>query len=251
MISAVGAWPRRIRSAASTRMTVGATAVIATRASRAATVPVECHERRRTDDRDLHRRPVLEPQVRAPDPAGGSRRDDDARRAAPRVPGSSVRGRRGTRRPGRSANPAAERSSTEASKTSNGDPVSIAGEALHRLPPSVPRWRVAGEPTRADESERADQRSRTERGPLEIGMGRQGADAQPAIRGLGELREPGQPVDRDDGLWKRLPAAPGRDDEVGAARDHTGARAELGEQAERVVERGRRVERPRRDGDRH
>ena len=48
--------------------------------------------------------------------------------------------------------PRTDATSTDASSTSSGGSASPAGEAVPRLPPSVPRFRICGEPTVRDAS---------------------------------------------------------------------------------------------------
>ena len=124
-------------SASGTRRIVGASAVIATRAS-AIDVALEPHDGGRADDGDLHLAPVLEPHVRAAG-AGRDRRQRDGgqqlARLGGRPPGPGpqlverdVAGAR--RRPRRRV--------TTPPRQSSGPPVSIAGDAFMTLPPIVP-----------------------------------------------------------------------------------------------------------------
>ena len=68
------------------------------------------------------------------------------RRRARRRPARCARGRPGTP-PAAAARPAVPASSTRASSINSGGSESPAGEAVPRLPPSVPRLRIWGEPT--------------------------------------------------------------------------------------------------------
>ena len=55
----------------------------------------------------------------------------------------------------RTAQSAADATTTSASYTSSGGKASPAGEAVPRFPPNVPRFRICGEPTVRDASARA------------------------------------------------------------------------------------------------
>ena len=93
-------------------------------------------------------------------PVGGSRNVDRDEKLV---------GMRGRLRPGPprdprsrpSGCPVGERSVADAPKQTSGPPVSIAGDAFIRLPPTVPCARVAWEPTIAQASASAVKRCRT------------------------------------------------------------------------------------------
>ena len=131
---------------------------MAIRASRT-TAAVEPHHGRRADDRDLHLSPELESHVAA----ARSRRSSGSSTATMQLvrtdsgPAGTAE-QVGERNP--TARPLVERTSTSAPKQSSGPLVSAAGDALAMLPPIVPTFRVAGEPTIEAASAMAVQRSR-------------------------------------------------------------------------------------------
>ena len=145
------------RSASATRRIVGASAVMATRASVTRSTVHGHRPRSRRRPRSPSavgipggRRPSRCP-ARAPAgrPRRGARRD-----RASSCPGRSTVRRRATERsPDRTA------ASRSAPRHSSGPPVSIAGDAFITLPPIVPLARVACEPTIADASARAVNRT--------------------------------------------------------------------------------------------
>ena len=215
--------PTIAASAAGERTIVGATAVSAMRQSSTSPSPLSVTDGGGADDGDLHRAPVLEPQVGA---ARARRQGRDPHRdeqlaGARRTSG---RARSRGRRARRVREPPVERSSTSASSTSSGAPVSIAGEAFMTLPPIVPTWRVAGEPTSALPSARPDQPRRRCRRSTSISAWLTSAPRTRSRRRPDRCRARRDAVDRDDALGQGRLALPGGDDEVGAAGDRAGAR---------------------------
>ena len=181
--------PISAASASATRRIVGASAVMATRAS-ATEPPSTRHDGGHPHDRDLHLAPVLEADVarsRSPAPAPARRSRTSS---SPRIGRRSPRARSRARRAATVRSPDADRRSADAPKHSSGPPVSIAGEAFITLPPIVPCARVAWDPTIAEASASAVNRSRITRVRHDLVVRDQRAQAQAAVDARRSRRAP-------------------------------------------------------------
>ncbi len=131
---------------------------------------------------------------------------------------------------------------TVAPRHMSGPPVSIAGEAFMRLPPIVPCARVACEPTIAEASASAVNRSRTSRLRGDLLVRDERAEPEGTVH-LGDAAQLDDAIDRHDALGQRRLALASSDDEVGATGDGTRA---ADERLDRLVDRALRTRTRRR-----
>ena len=194
--------PTSAVSAADTRRIVGASAVIATRASvivpattvTTAVAPTTAISIWRRYSRRTYAEPVAGPG------AGRSSRDEQlTRRRQPWSPGRSR---------ARPSTLLARLTSTAgrpmAPKHSSGPPVSIAGEAFITLPPIVPCARVACEPTIAEASASAVNRSRIDAVREDRPRASTSAPRRRPPSSLDDPSERLDPIDRDDARQRVL-----------------------------------------------
>ena len=170
-----------------------------------------------------------------------ARRGDARPRTAARPGSAASPPVRSTARRAAPRAPVPERRCADASKQSNGPPVSIAGDAFMTLPPIVPWARVACDPTIAEASASAVNRSRI--GAL--------ARSRSCVTSAPSRRPPSawaiaakavDPVDRHDRVRQRCLALSRADHQVGPAGHRPRTRPE---RRERVLHRRRRRERAR------